>query len=241
MKHLEDQNMTDKGQGSLEKAAIDSITLDKAKGILADLGEILLDDDLKEEVLEQLPILKYRKIYKSIRDAIFFNKFCKFLESLSEVPIDKRKEFASSLSVDEEQKYGNYLVSYIERLDDEAKPEMAGRIFSAFVLGRISREEMLRFNHILERLFILDILELRESVINRRPVDDELALRLAPHGVTSYVIKDDPRMREYLSLLGSGREPRPPMNPFESELVTSFSELGVKFVKTVCGIEDNAS
>lgn len=125
---------------SIGKAAIDSLASDKSIKVLTELSELVLEDEVRADILDQLPILRYRGIYKSIKDAFFFNKFCKFLEGLTHVPIDERTAYINKLSEEEIIENGKYLVNYIDRLDDEAKPEIAGRnIFCIYRWQNIKR------------------------------------------------------------------------------------------------------
>lgn len=224
-------------QQSMEQAAIHSIALDRSTRLLSELGSLVLSDEIKEDISDKLPILKYRGIYKSIRDAFFFNKFCKFLEGVSQVPLEARENFVRDRPDDELKQDGNYLINYIDRLDDEAKPKLAGGLYSKYILGLISKDELLRFNYILNNIFVLDLLELKDSLTSGNTIDKELAQRIAPLGITAYKVEDDPYQQEYLSRLGSGRGSRPPSRQFQTKITTSFTQMGVRFVRMIFDLE----
>lgn len=95
---------------------------------------------------------------------------------------------------------------------------------------------MLRFNYILDKIFILDILELKDSVENDF-IEAALALRLAPLGITEYGVKDDPRLGEYLGRISGNRPVRSQMNPIQSEITTSVSQMGNKFIEVAFELE----
>lgn len=231
--------MTSKGEDtSIGKAAMDSLASDKSIKILSELGELVLEDEVREDILDQLPILRYRGIYKSIKDAFFFNKFCKFLEGLAHKSIDERTAYISKLSEEEIIGNGKYLVNYIDRLDDEAKPEIAGKIFSEYVVGNIEKNEMLRFNYILDKIFILDLLELKHSV-EKDFIEENLALRLAPLGITEYGVRNNPELDEYLGRISGNRPVRNPLHSMQPNITTSVSQIGNKFIEVAFDVEQN--
>lgn len=223
---------------SISKAAIDSLASDKTIKVLSELGELVLEDEVREDIFDQLLILRYRGVYKSLKDAFFFNKFCKFLEGLAHKSIDERAAYISKLSEEEIIVNGKYLVNYIDRLDDEAKPEIAGKIFSEYVVGNIERKEMLRFNHILDKIFILDLLELKHSV-EKKFIEDDLALRLAPLGITEYGVRNNPELDEYLGRISGNRPVRNPGHSMQPKLTTSVSYIGNKFIEVAFDVQQS--
>lgn len=119
------------------------------KEVIAQYLEVVLDDNLDDSPLKDIPALgSILKLYNAgigIRDRIFYNKLVSFLENIDNSSEDARTEFWSKFETDEDakRKLGEQLIIYIDRFDNIDKPVLLARAFNALQKGLISYNELL--------------------------------------------------------------------------------------------------
>lgn len=130
-----------------------------AVDVAAGIGEVVLDSVLNEGVLRDVPALGsavgLARAVGTMRDHYFLKKVAGFLGPFSD-PRD-RAEFATRIEADgkERAKVGENLVLLLERLDDMRKPEMIGRIYLAYIRGRIGWRDLQLLTAAVDRLHLI--------------------------------------------------------------------------------------
>jgi len=161
----------------IEKEEIGSSLLstiidNKAMELIADLGEVAIDDLLKDGTLKDIPILgDLLKLYNlgvGVRDYLFLQKLMKFLYHLKEVPDADKEQFINKVKGDKKFKKltGENLILILERLDDLNKPELVGKAFCAYVEGKITYDEFILLSTAIDRTRISDIKALEKISVS---------------------------------------------------------------------------
>jgi hypothetical protein len=139
--------------------------------VLAEVGEVVIDDLLQDGVLKDLPVLGTAlKLYKAgvgIREFLFIRKLCHFLLQLRTISAAARTAFEAKLRHEPafSTRVGENLLILLERLDDMGKPEFVGKVFRAYILEHISYEEFTRLATAIERAYLTDLLRLDDDYI----------------------------------------------------------------------------
>ena len=96
----------------------------------------------------------------------FLKKIARFLVQLREIPSERREEFARRLEEDPRfrERLAENLLLVLDRLDDSSKPELIGKIFRAYILGRTDYETCTRLCSAVDRAFYADLLALKKGV-----------------------------------------------------------------------------
>jgi|GEM_PF-5053074 len=124
-------------------------TANPIKEVIADCLEVVLDSNLDDSPLREIPALgSVLKLYNagiSIRDGIFYKKLVLFLENIDSMGDEERLAFWSKYENDEKakKKLGEQLIVYIDRYDAIDKPILLARAVNALQKGLISYIEML--------------------------------------------------------------------------------------------------
>ncbi|EGR2798265.1 hypothetical protein DU976_20905 [Vibrio navarrensis] len=94
-----------------------------------------------------------------VQDHIFATKLVKFLDQLSNVPLHDRMIMIDKLNEDDKfaGKVGTALIEILDRMESEAKPELAAKCFSAYAKGSISYSQLRHMLHSLERIPTFEI------------------------------------------------------------------------------------
>lgn len=154
-----------------------------------DLVEVLSDGvDFAAEALEIIPIVgiavKAAKLAGSVPDYLFAAKCEKLFSELNNVPKHKIEKFKSSIdSEDKLRALGRSMVFLIDRMDDDEKPVIVGRLFSAVLEEKLDLETMKRLGSLLNLAYTPDLQRLHEFK-EEQPTesDDSSAASLAAAG-----------------------------------------------------------
>lgn len=96
---------------------------------------------------------------------MFTKKLLHFLRELEN--IDQNLILKEIQYIDDSKKYnqkvGEKILEIISRIDSDDKPKIIGKLFKNFLLKNITYSEFLKLSHIVENIFILDLLILNES------------------------------------------------------------------------------
>ncbi|MDD7985839.1 hypothetical protein PQO01_12865 [Lentisphaera marina] len=133
--------------------------------VTSDFGEILLDKNLSDGVLKDIPILgtfiKTYNIGTSIKDHLFIKKMCSFLNEFSNISINERYKEISQINHSEKYKIsvGEKILYILDRCEDHEKAELTGYLFLKFLQEHINYEQFLKMVSVIERLSINELHE----------------------------------------------------------------------------------
>ncbi len=145
----------------LNKAFSNSLTSD-----LSEVGANLADaviDAATEGDLAGIPvvglILSTVKAGHSISDRLFGAKLSRFLYEAKEVSeADRREAIGRIVSSKEERiRFGDKLLFLLDRLDDDEKAALVGRVFVLLLRETITRDEFFQLAQIVDRAFLPDL------------------------------------------------------------------------------------
>lgn len=147
--------------------------------LLADLGEVALDQLIENEVLKEIPILGtavgIARAGIGIRERVFLNKIQIFITTLHEQSDDDRKRLLMEINKDSKAriKFGEAVFSTIEQSTSSVKVEYVAIIFSAFIKGELSSKELRELCHSINVAQVDDLVEFAEGEsINERMYRD---------------------------------------------------------------------
>jgi hypothetical protein len=152
--------MTEKGpEQSLNRSLIDTLANSDLRDVAKDTAEVLVDSFLTDGLLKEIPIVRtiagLAKAGIGIRDRLFVEKVIRFLSPLSEYSAEQRKAYLKSLDAEDLKNASEYLILYLDRLDSIEKASMLGKVFQAYMVGKIKYRHMLYFVHFIDSVFIL--------------------------------------------------------------------------------------
>ncbi len=122
-----------------------------------DVVEVMLDQNLADGVLKDLPIVgilaKLAQAKQSIFEELFLRKLVRFLSALKEVSVEDRAKLIEKYPdfSDEQRILGENLLLALERLDDIEKPLVLAQFFLACVKGEIDYITFTRLARSLEK------------------------------------------------------------------------------------------
>ena len=225
----------------LNKSLMSTIANSELTDLAASGAEIAIDSLLEDDsLLEQIPIIKtllgVSKAIVSVRDRLFLEKIVGFLSEVSKIPVEQRHAFLQNLSEAERDKVAQYMILYIERLDSLEKPEMLGKVFSAYLDERIDQRAMLYFCHYIDRVFILtwkdfyevlkDYVECRDKgEFSRKLIALDDARDLETVGFYVQILTPEPKLHEDRKNYSLGK--------IHAHL--ELSDSGILFIQTVFG------
>lgn len=138
---------------------------DDLKDISIDLVEKVLDHEITNEVLREIPILKSlvaaRKIYTSYTDRIFIKKAMNVLLELGETSLKERAQLTSDLEDDDESAAEKILMA-IDRLETIKKCRFYGRLCRLKAKGLIERDWFLRLTKLIQDAYLDDLVLVTE-------------------------------------------------------------------------------
>jgi len=177
----------------LEISLIDSLAHSKLERLAIEGAELTLDNLLGSGLLKDIPIVNtLSAIYStsvSIRNYLFMKKIIRFLSEITDIAEQERKKFVRQLDKDKEfkRKVGENVILLLERLDDMDKLEIVGKLFKAYILGRIQFTNFQRLASAVERIYLPDLSELKKHY-SHESTDDLVSQRLAVNGLLSFSV-----------------------------------------------------
>lgn len=131
------------------------------KDISVDLVEKVLDNEITNEALKEIPVLKSlvaaRRIYTSYTDRIFIKKAMNVLLELGQTSIEEREELAAELD-DENGSSSEKILMAIDRLETIEKCKVYGRLCKLKALGKIYTEDFLRLTKLIQDSYLDDLI-----------------------------------------------------------------------------------
>ncbi|MGK0271266.1 MAG: hypothetical protein ACI88H_001923 [Cocleimonas sp.] len=159
--------MLDDKKMDLPDSLTKTISNSELVSVSGELGEIAIDSILDDGLLKDIPIIGtitgLWKTGASIKDALFTQKLLVFLNTISDIPADKRAGMVESLDdPSTSEKAGEKLLILLERLESSGKAKLLAKTFKVYVESIISREEFWRVSYIIDNLPLSDIWALKE-------------------------------------------------------------------------------
>lgn len=147
---------------NIENSLEASTAKDKLLDIIGGAADYSLENFL--EMGDGIPIVSYLtksvKATLAIRDFLFMEKVIEFLREVGEEPTASRQKMIDKIQENSEysQKFGKVSLVAIERFDDSEKARLLGQAARYLARDEISFSMYRRVAHILDRLYIADIL-----------------------------------------------------------------------------------
>ncbi len=139
----------------------------------ADLSELTADAaDKALEAVDGIPVVGFlHKAWKTacaIPTYLFMKKMIRFLCELKDVSPEERRSQLAKLDVvpGEKEKVGEAVLLLLDRLNDMEKAGMMGRAFKAYLLGKISMEQLRSLDYAIDRLDTAGLPTLRQVYHN---------------------------------------------------------------------------
>ena len=154
------------GHSELGDSLLKTVMRSELSGVLADFGELALDQPIPDGVLRDVPIvgtvMGLLKTAITIEGWIFLRKVRRFLIHLQDVPLEDKKQFESRLEANKKyrRRVGEKLIMLLQRFDDMQKCEFLARVFGAKVEGTVDDSEFLRLATAIDRASIQDLRDL---------------------------------------------------------------------------------
>ena len=178
---------------SLSNALSDTLK-DKTLSCVGDLVEVGIDGVLDDNLLKEIPFIStaisvYR-IGRSIAERHYIKKLAVFLESIaSGIADDKtRQQHIDKINQSNESrdKELEYLLVLIDRYVSADKPVLLGKLYLAFLDGKIIWEELTMYAEVVDRFLYLDcrtLLSCDGKITVHRNIGGESVLRLVALGL----------------------------------------------------------
>lgn len=188
--------MMKKESANLETSLIKSIEQSEIKGIVSNIGEVALDSITDDGVLKDIPVIgtltKLYSVGATIKGKIFEKKIIKFLVELENISIEKRKDFVSEISSDNQksQEIGEHLIIILERIDDIDKPTLIAKLFANYIEEKITYEMFQRLSSIIDKAFLPDLFKLKLYINSQPPYTSWITTSLENLGLVELTVID---------------------------------------------------
>ncbi|EOD55030.1 hypothetical protein [Aeromonas molluscorum] len=126
-------------------------------------AELGIDAALESGALKEIPfvstVVSMCNSISMVKDHIFATKLIKFIDQLSDIPLHDRMIMIDKLNEDDKfaGKVGTALIEILDRMESEAKPELAAKCFSAYAKEIINYSQLRHMLHALERIPTFEI------------------------------------------------------------------------------------
>ncbi len=171
-----------------ETSLLDSID----KENLAELAEVLFDQNLSEGIIKEIPILStivaITKSTISIRDKLFLRKIIRFLSRLSDVPLAERKAFIEKIKNSPRDKIilAENLLLLIDKITDVEKSDLIALAIIEYIEERITRNELELTLNAIDKCALTDILLITQYNSVQNKLSDEVQDRFFSAGLCGF-------------------------------------------------------
>ncbi len=128
--------------------------------ITIDLVEKVLDNEITNEVLKEIPVLKslvaVKNIYTSYTDKIFIKKTMNVLLELGDLDVDEKDELLDELDETDESGIEKILMA-VDRLETIKKCKVYGRLCKLKAKGEILVWDFLRLTKLIQDAYLDDL------------------------------------------------------------------------------------
>lgn len=136
------------------------VNSNELKDITADIVEKVLDNQISDELLKEVPIVKtlvgIRNIYSSYTDRIFIKKAMNVLLELGDVNWKQRVELTRELD-DEDSSGTEKILMAIDRLETIKKCKIFGRLCKLKALNKMDAESFSRLTKLIQDAYLDDL------------------------------------------------------------------------------------
>ena len=165
---------------SFGKTIFDSssdITIDALDASLDELADNLLSDELSQlnPLIQDLPVVRYfisaGKTALAVKEYCFVKKSLRFFSQLRKGSVNKEAIEKRRAALENREKWiyreMELIVSTLDRLDEEAKAKVIAELYKTYLNGELNKNRRLNeyefhdLCSVTERLFLLDILQIR--------------------------------------------------------------------------------
>jgi hypothetical protein len=153
---------------SANTALTASVVKENVSSIMEDVAEIILDRELTDSALKEVPIIswlvKAGAITNSIRDRLFLKKLASFLRDAARISPEARVAFAKRLAEEPDfaERCGESVLMLIDKLSSASKARFMGFAFRRFAEGAIDEVTLNRIYAALEFIPLWQLLGLAE-------------------------------------------------------------------------------
>lgn len=145
-----------------EMSLMSTIARSDLSALAIEIGEVALDELLADGLLREVPVLSslvgLTKAGVQIANYLLIRKILRFLYHLEDVSEEKRTQFVDQLRRSGTLKQvGEQLLLLLHRLDDMQKPELVGRVFRAYLEGRIDHRTYRRLCTAVDRISLQSV------------------------------------------------------------------------------------
>jgi hypothetical protein len=130
------------------------------KNITIDMVEKVLDNQISEELLKEVPIIKtlvgIRNVYTTYTDRIFIKKAMNVLMELSDINWKDRVELNRDLD-DENSSGTEKILMAIDRLETIKKCQVFGRLCKLKALNKLDLEDFSRLTKLIQDAYLDDL------------------------------------------------------------------------------------
>lgn len=212
---------------------------------IIDSLELGIDSMFDNPLLAELPVVKYffatGKTIVAIRDKLFLRKTLKFLSDFQHKTVDQEELDKRKNALDKKEKWIideiEFLILTIERTDREEKAKVISELYKEYLNGQLTKYNFEDYCSITERLFLLDILQLRadydyvlEEERNENPPTGNYV-----YGKTSYTEQLGRLLA--LGLLTISAKTHPKMTTSEDLLEYKLSARGRKYCEILSRLD----
>lgn len=148
---------------NIEKSIVDSVKSEKLGELGTDAAEFVTDMMLDDGVAKDIPIFgTLVKIYQAashIREGLFARKIYRFLSKIGSLSPCERATVIDDIIAKKGgiDTAGATIIGLLEKIDDEEKPELIGKLFIACAKGTITVNAFLKLANVVSTLYIDDI------------------------------------------------------------------------------------
>ena len=145
-----------------EVSLMSTIAESDLSAVAIEIGEVALDGILADGFLREVPVVSslvgLTRAGVQIANYLLIRKILRFLYHLEDIPAEKRTQFVDQLRRSGTLKQvGEQLLLLLHRLDDMQKPELVGRVFRAYLEGRIDHRTYHRLCIAVDRISLQSV------------------------------------------------------------------------------------
>ncbi|QBC43318.1 hypothetical protein [Iodobacter fluviatilis] len=142
------------------------------KDLLFDAAEFVLDSNLSEGIIKDIPFAgTVQKLFScaiSLQGYFFAKKIQKFLTKLSEVNQEQREKFVSEINENLElkEKTSDAVLLILDKLDDLEKCELFANAFSGYIQAQFDFTTFRRLSNAIEKCLVSDLQYLKNLAVS---------------------------------------------------------------------------
>jgi len=142
-----------------------ALTSDETRELTVSVADLTIEEILDDELLGKIPVLSWivqaKKTYTSISDRLFLGKVAAFVVQISDGRAARNGKFGRELATNPKaaQRFSETMQFLLSRLDATQKAAVVGQLCRRLLAGAIELPQFRRLCHIVDTMFIDDLLE----------------------------------------------------------------------------------